>query len=649
MINYPEKFDNQTNLLEAHDSLQVILANNYYPGQNFIITEGDNSLFPPTGIISLTDQCNDIKTTSFYYKKKTNNGFFELEILSSSKDSFKPKRKTIVTQQVMAEYHNFIKDALINIETFLGTQKNVDKSPFGDTLFGRINFLRNLLFTPKAWFEADKTIGIVPFAITFTGKSTGTALTYFWDFGDGTQIITADPLAGKTFQSPGTFDITLTVENSFGKDTITFPKMVQARIEAPKEAIINFNKQKTLINQNIDIEIAEGENLNYPGTTYAGELINLETKMPFDPIIAYTWSLGDDLIHNNSKKTTAIYRMGGLYDLTLRVDTKFGAYRITTYENAINITERTNLWLWTKRYNSLEFGLMSETFKTNNNICNININDSFVSEKSEFWQNNGFAVKGETGLLFWASGRNSYESSLTETIEFTEYNGFLDTYTSCPAINRSWNWIGLVSPNSIYFILGTVNKPFLGTSPTNQAKTTLNLNNLVISNNEMRRDNYLSGANELMWNTVEFDEVGEPIGGHFSSYRSSWRDYVGYILKDGNKFYKTDGILSNPFINIVKLVDMPAQKNGNLVSLSSGVFFLNTSGAINAYKEASGTWETKSTVLGHGNGDLLTVSDNEHCAYLCFNDVFLKFNEIDLTFTNIGHKPIDKYWLMGIF
>ena len=171
----------------------------------------------------------------------------------------------------------------------------------------------------------------------------------------------------RSYHEPGIYDVKLTVENGFGSDTVIFPRFITARTKAPNEAIIRFientvNQDSTPgvppdgpftqtpvirspINTLIQIEVPSGENPSTPGYSYAGEALN-GSSQPIDPIISYTWSLGDDLLHANSPETKASFSVGGIYNLKLRTDTEFSAYRITTYDNAFDIVENYNMWMW---------------------------------------------------------------------------------------------------------------------------------------------------------------------------------------------------------------------------------------------------------------------------------------------------------------
>ena len=74
---------------------------------------------------------------------------------------------------------------------------------------------QNILAAPDAAFSADITNALVNQAIQFTDLSTGSA-SWFWDFGDGTTSTEQNPI--HTYAVPGTYTVTLTVENGFGFD-----------------------------------------------------------------------------------------------------------------------------------------------------------------------------------------------------------------------------------------------------------------------------------------------------------------------------------------------------------------------------------------------------------------------------------------------
>ena len=101
--NFPTELDTDENLFLVHDSLRVRLVNDYNPGDVSITVEGDSdtlSIFPPTGIITLTEQCSDIdkRAISFFYGSRTQSAdartgtFDQLEVLPEFEDVVKLKK-----------------------------------------------------------------------------------------------------------------------------------------------------------------------------------------------------------------------------------------------------------------------------------------------------------------------------------------------------------------------------------------------------------------------------------------------------------------------------------------------------------------------------------------------------------------------------
>lgn len=750
--HYPEEVDTNRNLYTVHDSLRVRLLEDYMPGDKRIFIEGDQEVidkFPPNGLITLTEQCSDPdeRAISLFYLSRTETTFEELSILPGFTDVKKPRKITNVTQNVMADHHNNIKNAVIAVEEFVGVKGTIDAKPFGQTMEGRINFLRKLVLSPKAWFTVNKRVGLVPLCVSFmdlsfrlgTDGTTGDII-YKWNFGDNTSStismisatsvvspsdimnVIVEDLDGKgiskCYHKPGVYDVTLEVTNDFGTDTVVFPALINARIAAPEQAVMDFiprsNQEFTAGEPSggpytttpmirattgslIDIEVKSGTNTN-TGRSYAGELLD-GNNQPVDPIVAWAWSMGDDLPHSSSRNTTATYSIGGVYDLVLRVDTQYGAYRITTYEDCIDIIERNNLWLWTFNAGSTvnvrphEFGLISETFKTvsSTNLA-VTRNSTFLDnvpnatqQKNEFNRNCGFTNRGTsssgeqgTCVLYWASGRSEVDSVASENINVTEYNGFSDVYLAKSPLSRPWNWVALPSADTVYFLFGQpLTSPTVGTSPTNQTRTNYNILDFTSSATTMTASNYKNGAEDLMSNPAIYDVSG-PVYGHMSAYRSCWKGSTGYIVRnDGvgtffrlRSFYKTESVGLTQFQNIRKLPDMAgaAKLEGQLVPLTNGIFFFNNSGSVSAYNESSGVWETggpglnspdfralqDASVSGYDStqNTLLAASDGDRRAYISFDyspNAFIKFNSTDLTFMKTGIRPEGSQWQMGVW
>jgi hypothetical protein len=396
-----------------------------------------------------------------------------------------------------------------------------------------------------------------------------------------------------------------------------------------------------------------------------------------------------------------------VYDIVLRVDTDFGSYRITKYEGSIDIVESRNLWLFkfdtpasdgggtVKAY---EFALNAETFKLlGNQTLTVDRSkgflqsysapsyDSFTLERAtkEFKRNVEFVPYGSlssglrgNSMVFWARGGASTDSM---EISCAMYNAFDDQYQAfSPITGRPWNWVALNSPDKSYFLFGSDNQLLPDTNPSYAVKTDYDLAlHSVSSSSPLDSSFFSNGADDLLEHPSSF-EGGVPTNGYFATYRSAWKDSVGYLLRNSGvneffrlgSFYKTTGTLSIPFGGITKLPDITGtiKTEGELVSMSNGVFFFNNSGEVSAWNDTTMTWEigrTASTALtfrtvqdtsASGFDDksktLLAASDGERVAYLSYdysNKAFVKFNGTDLTFSVLRQRPAGEQFKMGVY
>ena len=71
---------------------------------------------------------------------------------------------------------------------------------------------------PEAQFNSNITSGHAPLTVQFNDSSSGTVTSYSWDFGDGITSSEKNPV--HTYTSSGKYNVTLTVTNSAGEDTI---------------------------------------------------------------------------------------------------------------------------------------------------------------------------------------------------------------------------------------------------------------------------------------------------------------------------------------------------------------------------------------------------------------------------------------------
>jgi beta propeller repeat protein len=72
---------------------------------------------------------------------------------------------------------------------------------------------------PTADFAANSTLGVAPLTVQFVDMSTGNPTSWSWDFGDGGTSLIQNPVY--TFNTAGTYTVTLTVSNALGSDKKT--------------------------------------------------------------------------------------------------------------------------------------------------------------------------------------------------------------------------------------------------------------------------------------------------------------------------------------------------------------------------------------------------------------------------------------------
>lgn len=74
---------------------------------------------------------------------------------------------------------------------------------------------------PSAGFSAAQTEGCQPFEVQFSNESSANATNYAWQFPGGTPSVSTDSNPVVTYDSLGVYDVTLTVSNSAGEDTLS--------------------------------------------------------------------------------------------------------------------------------------------------------------------------------------------------------------------------------------------------------------------------------------------------------------------------------------------------------------------------------------------------------------------------------------------
>ena len=84
----------------------------------------------------------------------------------------------------------------------------------------RVAYVAVDVIPPIAAFSQTPSSGVSPLTVSFVDESTGgLPSTWLWDFGDGTTSVLSNP--SHTYTFAGSFDVSLTVSNAYGSDSLT--------------------------------------------------------------------------------------------------------------------------------------------------------------------------------------------------------------------------------------------------------------------------------------------------------------------------------------------------------------------------------------------------------------------------------------------
>lgn len=199
---FPTALDTKSTLYEVKNTAETELAQSVTYGGAFLVVN-DASSFPSEGLIR-------VGTELIYYGSRSNTVFRGLKrgFAGSRRETWSAGTK--VGNAVMAEVHNAIKDAILNIEKNLGTLNN----PNSESLNGILSELEVKFLAPQAKFRAFPSSGAPPLAVHFQNFSGGPPIRFFWTFGDGTTSVEVNPT--HVYQKEGVYDVSLQIITSLG-------------------------------------------------------------------------------------------------------------------------------------------------------------------------------------------------------------------------------------------------------------------------------------------------------------------------------------------------------------------------------------------------------------------------------------------------
>lgn len=204
---FPRAIDSSISLFEAINNAESRLAQNVTPASKYILLE-NASRFPEIGLIKISDGHGQIEKV--FYARRVGN---QLHLLQRGYGNTSPGHWGVgstVSAPVMAEHHNALKDAIINIQRTLGLLNN----PAAGTLHAEIRSLEQRWLAPKAAFRAFPKVGPPGLTVRLQNFSVGPGLRFLWDLGDGTTSTDRSP--SHTYVSEGVYTIKLNVISDTG-------------------------------------------------------------------------------------------------------------------------------------------------------------------------------------------------------------------------------------------------------------------------------------------------------------------------------------------------------------------------------------------------------------------------------------------------
>jgi len=204
---FPEAIDSTDELYAVRNNAETELTQSLTYNGSYLVV-GDTSKFPDKGLLRVGDEL-------MYYGEKTTGVFKDLKrgFAGSRQNSW--SIGTSVGNAVMAEHHNAIKDAILNIENYLGTSDDPAEGSYNH----RLTTLEAKFLSPRALFRAWPRRGSSPMKVRFQNFSTTDAIRYLWDFGDGGTSTERNPT--HTYNSEGNFSVQLRIVTSLGGQCVT--------------------------------------------------------------------------------------------------------------------------------------------------------------------------------------------------------------------------------------------------------------------------------------------------------------------------------------------------------------------------------------------------------------------------------------------
>ena len=175
----------------------------------------------------------------------------------------------------------------------------VDNNTWNITVYYYLLELEN---PPIADFTATPTTIYAGETVSFTDMSTNNPTSWNWSFSGGTPTSSTTQNPQVVYNSPGTYNVSLTVSNAFGTDTKTKIKYITV----------------------LDLSVPVADFTATPTTVYAGETVSFTDLSTNNPT-SWNWSFsGGTPTSSTTQNPQVVYNSSGTYNVSLTVSNAFG-------------------------------------------------------------------------------------------------------------------------------------------------------------------------------------------------------------------------------------------------------------------------------------------------------------------------------------
>jgi len=185
------------------------------------------------------------------------------------------------------------------------------KNDEGRNMVTKTDYIK-VIAKPVANFTSSVTSGKAPLQVAFTDTSTGSPISWKWDFGDGSKSYLQNPI--HKYSKVGSYTVNLTVKNAKSSNTVTKTEY----IKVVTKPVADFSATPTSGKSPLTVKFTDNS-----------------TGIP----TAWKWSFGDGTT-SREKNPEHQYLQGGSYKVTLTVVNVAGSSTVTK-KNYIKVTTNT--------------------------------------------------------------------------------------------------------------------------------------------------------------------------------------------------------------------------------------------------------------------------------------------------------------------